>query len=82
LLLYSPNESIPILYEADAAHKSLAETLKDFEIRETQLGKGQDFLKGISYWLVSGDHLFVLQHVAIQVHAKCPSSEHLAQCAA
>ena len=43
--------------------------MKKYEVGEKALDEGTDYLKGISYWLVRGDHLFVVQHVGIQTHA-------------
>jgi len=71
ILLYSPRERIPVLYESriGEAHGSLDEEMKKYEVGEKALDEGTDYLKGISYWLVRGDHLFVVQHVGIQTHA-------------
>jgi hypothetical protein len=71
ILLYSPNERIPVVYEevVEEEHGSLDEAIKKYEVGEQALEAGTDYLKGISYWLVRGNHVFVVQHIAIQVHA-------------
>jgi hypothetical protein len=71
ILLYSPNERIPVIYEelAEESHGMLDDAIKKYEVGEQALAAGIDYLKGISYWLIRGNHLFVVQHIAIQVHA-------------
>ncbi|UWU88166.1 hypothetical protein N2605_17495 [Bradyrhizobium yuanmingense] len=45
------------------------EALRDVEIAERPPIKGEDYLRGIAYWLVAGNHLFVVQHTSIQTKA-------------
>jgi hypothetical protein len=73
LCLYSPEDWTPVLKRqmaaADEEHKSLEETLKQIEIAERPPAEGEDYIRGIAYWLVTGDHFFVIQHTSIQTKA-------------
>jgi hypothetical protein len=71
ICLFSPNDWAPVLIreEANGGHKSLDEALKEVEIAERPPLDGEDYLRGIAYWLIAGNHLFVVQHTSIQTKA-------------
>lgn len=70
LCVYSPEDWTPVLKRqmaaADQKHKSLEETLRNIEIAERPPADGEDYLRGIAYWLAVGDHFFVIQNISIQ----------------
>ncbi|MDG3040423.1 hypothetical protein [Roseicyclus marinus] len=49
--------------------KSLIDVLKELEIAESKAPTGHEYLQGISYWMIIGDHLYQIQHVSLQVKA-------------
>ena len=72
MCLFSPNDWAPVLIRESAdsgTHKTLDEALKAVEIAERPPVGGEDYLRGIAYWLVAGNHLFVVQHTSIQTKA-------------
>lgn len=73
LCLYSPEDWTPVLKrqmaEAEAEHRTLEETLRQIEIAERPPADGEDYIRGIAYWMVTGDHFFVIQHTSIQTKA-------------
>ncbi|MFL9503009.1 hypothetical protein ACJMQP_23370 [Rhodopseudomonas palustris] len=71
MCLFSPNDWAPVLIRegTGSAHKSLDEALREVEIAERPPLDGEDYLRGVAYWLVVGDHLFVVQHTSIQTKA-------------
>ncbi len=71
LCLFSPDDWAPVLIRegAASAHKSLDEALREVEIAERPPLEGEDYLRGVAYWLVVNDHLFVVQHTSIQTKA-------------
>jgi hypothetical protein len=71
MCLFSPNDWAPVLIREDVngEHKSLAEALKEVEIAERPPLEGEDYLRGIAYWLIAANHLFVVQHTSIQTKA-------------
>lgn len=71
LCLFSPNDWAPVLIreEADGEHMSLDEALREVAIAERPPLEGEDYLRGIAYWLIAGNHFFVVQHTSIQTKA-------------
>ena len=73
LCLYRPDDWAPVLKraisEAEHDHLSLDEVLREVEIAERRPVEGEDYIRGIAYWLVVGDHFFVVQHTSIQTKA-------------
>jgi hypothetical protein len=71
LCLFSPDDWAPVLIRQakEKKHVSLDEALKQVEIAERPPLEGEDYLRGVAYWLVAADHLFVVQHTSIQTKA-------------
>lgn len=71
MCLFSPNDWAPVLIreEANGTHQSLDDALRAVEIAERPPLDGEDYLRGVAYWLVAGNHLFVVQHTSIQTKA-------------
>jgi len=74
LCLFAEGEMQALLKLSESAdeggeHVPLAEALNAMEIEEARAPEGREYLHGISYWLVIGDHLYQIQHVAIQAKA-------------
>ena len=62
LCAYTPGD-LQALIDANAASGVSA------AIAETGAPGGNEYLKGIAYWLVVGDHCYVVQHVAVRTKA-------------
>jgi hypothetical protein len=43
----------------------LDEVLRAWEIAETQAPEGKEYLRGITYWMVIGDHFYQIQHPSL-----------------
>lgn len=71
MCLFSPNDWAPVLIQKapSGTHVSLDEALRAVEIAERPPVEGEDYLRGVAYWLVAGNHLFVVQHTSIQTKA-------------
>ena len=71
LCLFSPDIWAAVIRRKGMGEneQTLEKALADLEIAERPPADGEDFLRGIAYWLVVKDHLFVVQHVALQTKA-------------
>jgi hypothetical protein len=72
LCLYSPDDWAPVLKRElapEPEHRSVDDTLREVEIAERPPLEGEDYLRGIAYWLIVQDHLFVVQHISLQTKA-------------
>lgn len=71
MCLFSPNDWAPVLVRqaAEGRHVSLDEALRQVDIAERPPLDGEDYLRGVAYWLVTGNHVFVVQHTSIQTKA-------------
>ncbi|HEY4250652.1 MAG TPA: hypothetical protein VGM87_05615 [Roseomonas sp.] len=71
LCLYSPELWMAVLrrVESSGGEETLEEALNEIEIAERPPEEGEEFLRGISFWLVIKNHVFVIQHVSLQTKA-------------
>ena len=74
MCLFSPDDWAPVIIreaaeEDEEAHVSLDEALRQVEIAERPPFEGEDYLRGVAYWLIAANHLFVVQHTSIQTKA-------------
>jgi hypothetical protein len=71
MCLFSPNDWAPVIVREapEGEHVTLDEALKQVEIAERPPVQGEDYLRGVAYWLVAGNHVFVVQHSSIQTKA-------------
>ena len=73
MCLFLPNDWAAVLKQVEEQsqidHKTLYETLNEIEIAERPPVAGEDYLRGIAYWLVVANHVFVVQHTPIQTKA-------------
>jgi hypothetical protein len=71
MCLFSPNDWAPVIVRDAPAgqHVSLDEALRQVEIAERPPVEGEDYLRGVAYWLIVGNHLLVVQHTSIQTKA-------------
>jgi hypothetical protein len=74
MCLFSPDDWAPVIIreaaeEGEEKHVSLDEALKQVEIAERPPFEGEDYLRGVAYWLIAANHLFVVQHTSIQTKA-------------
>lgn len=71
LCLFSPEFWAAVLKrtKTENDNETLTDALRQIEIAERPPEDGEDFLRGIAYWLVVKNHFFVVQHVALQTKA-------------
>src|SRR3979490_1769023 len=74
MCLFSPDDWAPVIIreaaeEGQETHVSLDEALRQVEIAERPPFEGDDYLRGLAYWLIAANHLFVVQHTSIQTKA-------------
>lgn len=65
--LFSPGNMqalLKIVGENDP-HSSLDQALKAFDIAEQKAPAGMEYLNGITYWVVVGDHFYQIQHTSL-----------------
>lgn len=64
--LFSPGQLQALLQlNAGEEHATLDEAIKAWEIAEKKAPDGTEYLHGITYWMVIGDHFYQIQHVSI-----------------
>jgi hypothetical protein len=69
LCVYSPGNLQAMLQLSGDDHRDLAEVLSELGVREAPAPEGHEFLHGMAYWLVTGDHVLAIQHQSLQVKA-------------
>jgi len=70
MCLFLPGQLQALLQlTAETEHKKLDEVLKAFAIAEQKAPDGTEHLHGMAYWLVCGDHFYMIQHVSIPTKA-------------
>jgi hypothetical protein len=70
LCMYFPNEYQAILKEQGSdLPDSLEDALKSIEIAERQPPDGESYLKGHAYFLIRGNHVFLVQHMAVRANS-------------
>ena len=73
LCLFLPDDWAIVLKQVEnnerEDHARLDKVMAAIEVAERPPLAGEDYLRGIAYWLVVGDHLFVVQHTSIQTKA-------------
>lgn len=69
--LFSPGQLQALLKVADDAgeHPNLADVLAQLEIAEAAAPKGHEYVHGMSYWMATDDHFYMIQHVTLQSKA-------------
>lgn len=69
--LLSPGQLQALLKVADDAgvHPNLADVLAQLEIAEAAAPKGHEYVHGMSYWMATDDHFYLIQHVTLQAKA-------------
>ena len=55
--------------DSSSAHPNLAEVMAALEIAETAAPAGHEYVHGMTYWTVIGDHFYQIQHVSMQAKA-------------
>jgi hypothetical protein len=69
--LTSPGQLQALIKVTDAggAHPNLAEIMAQLEIAEAAAPSGHEYVHGMTYWVVIGDHFYQIQHVSMQAKA-------------
>ncbi len=60
------------VYAADQMQTVIATSMHatpEVDIEDQQAPMGRDYLHGIAYWLVFGDHCYIVQHVSVRTKA-------------
>jgi len=71
ICLFSPGQLQALLKVADDAgqHPNLADVLAQLEIAEAAAPQGHEYVHGMSYWMATDDHFYLIQHVTLQSKA-------------
>lgn len=69
--LTSPGQLQALIRVTDAGgvHPNLAEVMAQLEIAEAAAPSGHEYVHGMTYWGVIGDHFYQIQHVSMQAKA-------------
>ena len=70
ICLFSPGELQALLKPSDENQAEIsADTLEQWDIEERAAPTGNEYLHGICYWYVTGDHFYLIQHTSLQSKA-------------
>jgi hypothetical protein len=67
--LTSPGQLQALIKVTDGAHPNIADVMAQLEIAEAAAPSGQEYVHGMTYWTVLGDHFYQIQHVSMQAKA-------------
>jgi hypothetical protein len=69
--LTSPGELQALIRVTDASgsHPNLADVMAQLEIAEAAAPAGHEYVHGMTYWTIIGDHFYQIQHVSMQAKA-------------